>query len=80
MTNLELKKEKSAKEMVAEGGGTIPVGWSIMSGTIGEKDEETFNVMLSGAKLYFSFSKGNRRISLDLTPAISDAYILSREE
>jgi hypothetical protein len=79
MTNIELKKEKSSEEMMAEGGGTIPVGWSIMSGTLGEQDEETFNVMLSGAKLYFSFSNGNRRISLDLSPAISDAYNLSME-
>ena len=80
MTNLELKKEKSSKEMMAEGGGTIPVGWSIMSGTIGEHDEDTFSVMLSGAKLYFSFGKGNRRVSLDLSPAISDAYRLAIEE
>lgn len=79
MTNLELKKEKSSEEMMAEGGGMIPVGFNIMNGTIGENYEETFTVMLSGAKLYFSFSKGNRRVSLDLTPAISDAYILSKE-
>jgi hypothetical protein len=51
-----------------------------MSGTIGEHNEDTFSIMLSGAKLYLSFGKGNRRISLDMRPLLSDAYRLACED
>jgi hypothetical protein len=78
MVTLELKKEKSSKEMMADGGGTIPFGWNVMSGKINE--DETFDIMSSGVKLYFSFSKGNRRIILDLTSTIMDAYRLAMED
>ena len=65
--------------MMAEGGGFIPVGFNIASGTISENGD-TFNIMLSGSKLYFRFSNGKRRVSLDLTPAIANAYKLAVEE
>ena len=71
-------KEKSSEEMMQEKSGTIPVGFSILNGKIGY-DDEPFSVMLSGSKLYFSFEKGKRRVSLNLDSAIYGAYELSRE-
>ncbi len=76
---IKLIKEKSHKEMMEEKSGFIPVGVNIGSGTIGYNGG-TFDMMLTGGyKLYFSFSEGERRISLDLAEVIKEAYSMAME-
>lgn len=80
MSTIKLVKEKSHKEMMEEKSGFIPVGVNIGQGTIGYNDG-TFDIMLTGGyKLYFTFSEGERRISLDLQEVIKEAYLLAMGE
>jgi hypothetical protein len=71
----EPSAEESMKEAMKKGCGTIPCGFNIIDGTIGD---EGFSIMVSGSRLYFRFNNGNRRASLDLQDSITEAYKISR--
>jgi hypothetical protein len=81
---IDLVAEKTAAEQQAEamrtGHGFITPTFHIMSGTLGARDSETFDISYSGLTLYFKFNEGVRRVNMDLTPVLREAYRLAMEE
>ena len=74
---IDLVKEKTIKEQLEEDGhGVIIPTFHIIDGTLGARESETFDISHSGLTLYFRFSKGKRRVNMDLTPVLREAYRL----
>jgi len=81
---IDLVAEKTAaeqrEEVMRTGHGFITTTFHIMDGTLGARDSETFDISYSGLTLYFRFSEGVRRVNMDLTPVLREAYRLAMEE
>jgi hypothetical protein len=82
---VNLVAEKTIKEQMDEamktGHGVIIPTFNVLNGTMSDDKTDTFDISRGGdTKLYFTFGKGKRRVNVDISPLLIEAYMLAIEE